>query len=207
MKPNSALEAARASLRERRADWCRRYAELQALMQNKIAEDPNAQFHLDADARHAINQHGEVTNNLIAYAAEIVEQFDASPGSKIFHFLIEHDPILASALGASPVQLAIKSGTLRRDVQVTTEDGRKLQWTGLFLTSGQFVGLENHDAEELRSPHQLELERQGYMLVDLGEVQLIKDGELIDGIRTADGIFFPIDGPLAFLNQHRADDI
>ncbi|WP_175816950.1 hypothetical protein [Burkholderia diffusa] len=204
MEPTAELEAARHRLRELRAEFYQRYADRQALMDRKIAEHPDQQLHPDAEAQCVIAQQQAVLNESIAYAAAVVEQFDAKPTSEVFHFLIEHDPILESTFGASPIQLATKKGTLRRLVLVTTDDGRKLKWIGLFLASGQWVGLENCESEELWSPREREIANEGRYVEPNLDVQLIKDGQLVDGTMTNEGLFFPIDGPLAFLNAHRA---
>ncbi|MEX3630005.1 MAG: hypothetical protein VB138_11560 [Burkholderia sp.] len=203
MHISSEMEAARAELRARRKHFYQAYATLQALTRSKSESDTGAGFKPDVETQRAIDEHRILTTEWIEHAANVVERFNAKPGTEIFRYLIERDPILESALGASPIQLAIKSGTLRRPVMVTTDDGRELEWVGLFLASGQYVGLENHDAPELRSPRERELEEQGYLIIGDCEVRLIKDGELIDGTQTRDGLFFPIDGPLAFLNRYR----
>ena len=203
MEISAEMEAARADLRARRQHFYRTYAVLQALVRNNMESGEGNERPLSVKVKRAIDEHRGITNEWIAHAATVVEKFDASPGTEIFHYLIEHDPILEGALHASPIQLAIKRGTLRRRVMVTTDDGRQLEWTGLFLASGQYVGLENSDAEELRSPRERELEEKGFLVIGDCDVQLIKDGELIEGIRTEDGLFFPIDGPLAFLNPYR----
>ncbi|KVM84620.1 hypothetical protein WT05_15540 [Burkholderia stagnalis] len=149
------------------------------------------------------DRHFRQLEECVNLARELVTRFSIDLGSADFQYLIEGDPFIESALGASSLQCAIAKGTLKRDVIVTTEDGRKLQWVGHFLASGQYVGLENHDAPELRSPRELELEKQGYVLMGNLDVKLIKDGKLIAGAMTIDGLFFPIDGPLEFLNKHR----
>lgn len=197
------IEATRADLRQRRQRFYKVYAARQALMDDKIEANPDALFHRDAETQRAVDLQNGLLEELIEHATKLVDQFNAEPGSEAFHYLIERDPILESIFGVSPIQLAVKSGTLQRRVMVTTADARKLEWTGLFLASGQFVGLENHDAEELRSPRERELENEGFYVDCAIDIQLIQNGELIDGTRTDDGLFFPIDGPLAFLNPHR----
>ena len=197
------IEAARAELREQKKRFYDAYSTRQALVGRKIEEHRESLYQPDDETQRAVDRQQELFDDLIALTSKLVTQFSAEPGSEIFHYLIERDPILESMLGASPIQLAIKKGTLRRPVMVTTSDGRKLEWTGLFLAGGQFVGLEKHDAKELRAPQDRALDSDDVLECDF-EVQLIKDGQLIDGTMTHDGLFFPIDGPLAFLNSHRA---
>ncbi|RQS03208.1 hypothetical protein DIE07_32240 [Burkholderia sp. Bp9002] len=197
------IEAARAELRERKKRFYHAYATRQALAGRKIEEHREGRYQPDDETQRAMDRQQELFDDLIALTSKLVTQFSAEPGTELFHYLIERDPILESMLGASPIQLAIRKGTLRRPVMVTTRDGRKLEWTGLFLAGGQFVGLENHDAKELRVPHDRASDDDDVLECDF-EVQLIKDGQLIDGTTTRDGLFFPIDGPLAFLNSHRA---
>ncbi|OJA84503.1 hypothetical protein [Burkholderia ubonensis] len=200
------LEAARAELREQKKRFYQAYATRQALVERRIEEHPDGRYQPDDEIQRAVNCQQELLEELIALTSKLVTQFNAQPGSEVFHFLIEQDPILEGILGASPIQLAIKKGTLRRPVMVTTNDGRKLEWMGLFLASGQYVGLENHEAEALLSPRERTLQDEGYQVDGDLDVQLIKDGQLIDGTMTNEGLFFPIDGPFAFLNLHRATD-
>ncbi|WP_234745700.1 hypothetical protein [Burkholderia sp. WTPI3] len=205
-KDTGDIDAARAKLRELRARFYEAYRTREALQDRKCEENPAVLIRPDADEEvdRAITHQNVLLAELYALARRFLEQFNAKPGSEVFHYLIEHDSMLESMLGASPLQMAIKKGTLRRPVMVTTQDGRKLEWIGLFLASGQWVGLENGDAEELLSPQEREIEKEGCHVVPDLDVQLVKDGQLVDGTMTSDGLFFPIDGPLAFLDAHRA---
>ncbi|WP_420213437.1 hypothetical protein ACN8ZM_40200 (plasmid) [Burkholderia aenigmatica] len=199
------MEAARTELRNLRKRFYDAYKARGALQERKSEENPAVLIRPDADeeVEQAISHQDALLEELTALASRFLEQFNAQPGSEAFHYLIEHDSMLESIFDASPLQMAIKKGTLRRPVMITTADGRKLEWIGLFLASGQWVGLENGEAEELLSPQEQEIAKEGcYVEPDL-DVQLIKDGELVDGTLTSDGMFFPIDGPLAFLNSHR----
>ncbi len=54
------------------------------------------------------------------------------------------------------------------------------------------------------SPCEREIAKEGRYVKPNLHVRLFKDDQLVDGTMTNEGLFFPIDGPLAFLNAHRA---